>query len=94
MCSKGNMPANSRRKELTELRELAMKIEEGWNENSYALAPGVENFDPVWNAVDIEGDLPQLNNPMSYINIMGSDFLSGGIPGGLEDFQWFWAGDN
>ncbi|KAH8811331.1 fungal-specific transcription factor domain-containing protein [Xylogone sp. PMI_703] len=90
MSSKGNIPANSRRRELKELEDLAMTINNSSDQPSFSSATNILNSDRLWNNVEIDGDGSR-SDAQASISLMGSDFLDGEIPDDLQHWQWFWA---
>jgi hypothetical protein len=81
MCSRDCSPAESRRKDLSELHDIATKV----NVDTMLPPPTADissSSDWLWNALDIDSSTlqPDLTNP---IDLMG--------PNEFPDDEWFWA---
>ncbi|EXJ81572.1 hypothetical protein A1O1_07636 [Capronia coronata CBS 617.96] len=93
MCSKGNVPAGSRRDELRELREAARVINTKSNSSCFGASPPNSNqqLDQLWNTLDIQTSQDQSDVSLSLFDGMGSDFTRDWIPDDVMQQDWFWA---
>ncbi|KAK5021771.1 hypothetical protein LTS07_010666 [Exophiala sideris] len=93
MCSKGNVPAGSRRDELRELQEVARVINLSSRVSSFGAGPlnTDQQLDQLWNTVDIQAGQEPSDVLLSLFDGVGADFSQNWNPEDMMQQDWFWA---
>jgi hypothetical protein len=90
LISNGNKPAESRKRELVELQNMAIRINAIWTHLPFGDSGNWQKTDSLWNSLEIDGDGSHSSHQGDMFNLDGLSVDPFG-GGGMMGQEWFWA---